>query len=337
MSSFFDNDATNKPRELDSVLRYTNPSDTPAFSMLKGGSDLQGTKYEVSVEKYQTGSHAPVHEGAPVTEGDVISQVPSVIPTLSQTFRRVAGVSNVAKVVRTGTEAKGAQLGKQIAVGMIAMKRGMEARFLSDQECAVQVGTSTTAMATRGAFKMIQSTAQATLPVPAAFRPAAAQNYSGTMANFTEAALKAMIAGLYKSTEGLAKSLDGFVGIDLQQHLDTFTDVMPVGAGYAAARQYAAGDVRTYVSAVKRLVLSGVEIDLHNTTRLLTDTAGNATAETHMSGIFLDFSMWSMEYNKAPYTEELGNDGGGTRVKCEAIGMFCCKNPLGSMSARISA
>lgn len=334
MAIAYNNDFLNLPRDLDARLRFTNPAETPFFTMVPVDNSPKEVKYECSVEQYVTGPTAPINEGADVAAGEITAPVPDVLVCRSQIVRAPTGVTQVANVIATGTEGKGAQLGKQVATHMVSLKYKMEAIWLSDQDSAAQSGVSTTAMATRGAFKWLQTAAQTNDPVPAAFRPAAACNFTGALDTFDEDALQAMIAAFWGQTQGNIPIMDAFVGIKLKQKLDNFTRLTEVAAGTQAVRRFEQNDPRVVVNTVNRLVYSGLTIEVHAQPRILTDLASSAaaTAKTDLSGLFIDTTKWATGYNKAPVVEDLPDNGGGPKKNPNAIFMTICRNSLSGMT-----
>jgi hypothetical protein len=175
--------------------------------------------------------------------------------------------------------------------------------------------------------------------VPEAFRPAAAQQYTGTLANLTETAFKAMASSAFKERKGPAKML-GVVGIDLKEAFDAWLSYRTDVSGklqIQTTNQDAKS--KTYMECVDRIVLSSCEIDLMVSSFLLysSSTTAEESASTHKSGLFVVKDMWSFDYMRAPRVVKLPYLGGGHKAIVDAIFMLRCLNPLGQFSAKIAS
>lgn len=335
MAIAYEVDIKNKPRDMEKVLRRLNSDKTPFASMLPAEKQLTSMKSEVTVKKYQRKGHAGVHDATDAT--DFNTNLGDTLACYAQKEWYNVGVSDLTDATESGTAKVMEELGIQIDEAYVTLKQAIEARALSDGESAVE-DKSTTPYRTRGFMKWAQATAQSHDAVPAAYRPAAAQIYAGTLAAFSEDELAAMVKALYKSTRGQAQELDAFLGIELKAKFSEFTRTQPVATGYEGTRRYQAADEKVITNVVERVVMDGATLDLHATPNLLLDQdTGADSAGTHMSGLVVDFNMLSLGYVRPPNHKLLPELGGGKKAIVDAIFQLRCKNPLGLMAMKITA
>lgn len=318
-----------KPRELGDVLAIVNSTDTPLLSRLRVYGDMKGMKLEESITAYPKGNRTPRQEGAAAPAAGNIAADP--LASIAQIFQSTTGVTQVAAKTRTATEAKGSQAEHQIEAHTIGLTRAIEGQCFSADDCVIE-DFATNHWTTRGMFSWGASAAQTTLAVPAAYRPAAAQRYTGTAASFTEASFKAMAAATFGSTDGQVKEMDGYVGITIKQAFDLFTQVTTVSSTLAATTRYARPDASKYQSMVTRVEVSGMKVNLFETNRLLVDSVGEPSASTPLAGIIIDPAMWSIGYVKDVEAEQLGKVGGSESYLIEAIAALICTNPKATNS-----
>ncbi len=335
MAIAYEVDIKNKPRDMEKVLQRLNSDKTPFASMLPAEKKLVSMKSEVTVKAYTRKGHSGVHDLEDASSFN--TNLGDTLATYAQKEWYNVGVSDLTDATESATAKVMEELGVQIDEAYVILKQAIEARALSDGESAVEDKT-TTPYRTRGFMKWASATAQTHEPVPAAYRPAAAQIYSGTLANFTEAQLGLMVQALFKSTRGQAQELDAFLGIELKGKFSEFTRTQPVATGYEGTRRYQAGDEKVICNVVERVVLDGATIDLHATPNLLLDAnTGADTAGTHKSGLVVDFNMLSLGYVRSPNHKMLPELGGGKKAIVDAIFQLRCKNPLGLMAMNIVA
>lgn len=323
MAQLLERNITNKPRALGDTLAYANAKDATLLKKLQNRSGkLTSMQLETNVRLYRKGNRTPVQEGAAVST--INSNTGKTITNVAQIFQDAVGVSQVAKAVVTATEKPGRQLERQLEESTVAQTRMIEGAFFSAQEAQVEDGTNH--WATRGLFSYASPTAQTNLPIDAAFRPAAGQKYTSTLAAFGEEAWKAVAASCFSSVDGQVQELDGYVGIALKQKFDLFTEVCTIGSNQAGTARYSRDMPTEFVSKVTRVVVSGLTVNLMETNRLLTDVNGDATADTPNSGIFIDPDMFKVGYVEDIYADQLGKKGGGEEWYTESIVMLIAEN-----------
>jgi len=225
------------------------------------------------------------------------------------------------------------EFAQQIADAMELTKHSIEASCLS----ANDMNDSEPGLRTRGAYSYLSPTAQATRPVPTGYRPAA--QYTGTAANLTETAFKALCQTAYKERRKKVNML-GLVGIEQKELFDTWhsyrTDISGKH-GIRSVNQNASD--RTFIECVDRLEFSSCTIDLMLSSFLRFALADEAepVARRDKSGIFIVKDMWSFDYMRAPRVVKLPYLGGGHKAIVDAIFELRCLNPLGQFSAVIDS
>jgi hypothetical protein len=245
------------------------------------------------------------------------------------------GVSDLATEVKVHGNPQG-EMARQIAKSLVQVKRQIEKRNLSalDQR---DTDDGTRGYETRGNFSWLDVDAQDTLPVPDGFRPTSACYYSGTLANFTETQFKTMQRAGFKLRKGPTK-LDGFCGIDLLQKFADFRDYADDVASMTTTRSLnMSAEARALINVVQRLETQAGTVDLHPVSFLKHDLEGVEQDGTHLSGLFLDMSMFAVNWIRKPRVLRLEYKGGGEKAIVDAIWMNKCLNPLGHLAADIDS
>lgn len=179
--------------DLTDVLTILAPEETPVLSSASK-QKANSTFVEWTVDGLSSPSTSGVAEGSDVsTFTDKFSER-ARLGNYIQKFRRDYLVSDLQEAVDSVGPAKVAQAE---AKAIRELKRDVEATLISDNEMSVENGAGE-AYGLRGLGKFIQSGAQATNPVPSAYRtPADSIHSSGA---FTETVLNDLITSIYRTT-----------------------------------------------------------------------------------------------------------------------------------------
>lgn len=231
----------------------------------------------------------------------------------------------------------GSEMAEQIADAIIAVAFQIEKRCLSNYDAAIDDGVKQ-GNETRGAFQYITPTAQALYPIDAGFRTPAAQVYTGTLANFSQAAFETQCQSSYKQRKGPFK-MNAFLGVELKALFTNFgfyqpnvNNLTPIGQFVQEAKS------KKMIKAIDNLVMDTGEVDLHITSFLYTDAdTGADTAFTHKSGIVVDMNMTGLAYTRKPRVVRKPYDGGGQKAIVDAIFMNQFDNVLGAIAMTIQA
>lgn len=306
----------------------------PYTSMLEKRKKPINVVHDWQVKSYPDVGHAGVPDGKAATDFNYNPR--QRLHGVVQKFWQNPAVSDFSEEVEVAGAPQG-EMEEQVADALVILKRKMEKRFLSanDQTLESQPGT---ANETRGIFSWLSPTAQTTYPVPDGYRPVAAQLYSGTLANFSEASLIALAAAAWKNRKKKIR-MAGIVGIELKNQIATFTKYDPTPANTTAIRRFnQSGDDKALISVIDRVVLDSCEIDLHLSAFLYTTSAdGLPSAYTDKSGAFIDPDMVALHYMRLPRVKPLPYDGSGYKAICDAMALHVVDNALGMFSAAINS
>lgn len=329
----FETDLVGKRQSLANLIANVEATSCPYTSMLQKRSKPVNQPHNWQAEVYPDSDFDAVEDGKDVETFDTVPRYP--ILAYSQKFWRNPAVSDFADEADiAGAEGGGSEMARQKAIAMIILKRKMEACFLSAQDTKLD-GKK---YYTRGLFSWISNAAQTNNPVPATVRNPAAQEYSSTLAAFTESSFATMCASSYIQRKG-PSTMDAFLGIYLKQKFTEFTSYQPTVANFTAVRQFTRpGESNKFINTIDFLKTDTGEYRLHASSFLRkTASTGADSAGTHLSGVVVDMNMVGLLYTRLPRLKELENKGGGPRAMCDAIALHQVDNPIAMMKMTIDS
>jgi hypothetical protein len=217
--------AVSNREDLSDTLTILAPEETPVLSSLSK-TRASAVQHEWTMDSLADVSTAGVSEGVDVsTYADEFSARVRV-GNYTQKFRRAYQVSDIQEVVDSVGPAKFAQAE---AKALRELKRDVEATILSDNEQDVEDGSGSNPYKMRGLGKWIQSGAQATNPVPAAYRTPSDSVYDiGTSGAFTETAMNNIITSIYR-VSGATQSLTLVADTALRRVISDFARIGEIG------------------------------------------------------------------------------------------------------------
>lgn len=217
--------AVSNREDLSDTLTILAPEETPVLSSLSK-TRASAVQHEWTMDSLADVSTAGVSEGVDVsTYADEFSARVRV-GNYTQKFRRAYQVSDIQEVVDSVGPAKFAQAE---AKALRELKRDVEATILSDNEQDVEDGSGSNPYKMRGLGKWIQSGAQATNPVPAAYRTPADSVYDiSTSGAFTETAMNNIITSIYR-VSGATQSLTLVADTALRRVISDFARIGEIG------------------------------------------------------------------------------------------------------------
>lgn len=329
----FEAEQTGKRQSWANIIANIQSQATPFSSMVEKRTKPSQVLHSWQVKKYPETGHAGVLDGLDATSFDANPR--KLIQCNGQKTWRKPGVSDFADEAEIVALGKG-EMAEQIADALVAVKWQIEKRCLSNEDTKGDDG-ATVGNETRGGFSWVNATAQTLYPVPDGFRTPAAQIYSGTLANFNEAAFLAMCRSSYKQRKGPFK-MHAFLGIDLKAAFSDFTKYVDNVTGKTAVRQFKQdANNQNFVFTVDKLVLDTGEVELHPSSFLYTDSKSGAdTAYTHRSGLVVDMDMVGLAYTRMPRVVKLPYQGGGQKAVVDAIFLNMFDNVLGAMALTIN-
>jgi hypothetical protein len=324
-----------KRQEIADIVTNIIAEETPFTSTIRKEGKPNQQKMDYQTETYPQVSLVGVMDNEDVTSFDSVPR--KELTARQQKFRRPWKVSDFASETTVAGLPKG-EKGRQKAAAAVILKFAMEGRCLSGADARIDNGQDE-AYETRGVLSWLDGTAHAVDPIPADFRTPASHRHTGTLAAFTETVFREMLSASYQERRS-RNSLDGYVGIDLKNHIDNWTVYTADGpASETPVRQFnQSAESKRILTVVDMLEFSAGRVRLHLSSYLaLDEVTGAATAYTPRSGAFLDMRMWSMASMRRPGMYDLPNMGGGPRGYCDTIAGIKCYNPLGQLVAYISA
>jgi hypothetical protein len=318
---------------LADLIACVESDSTPYTSMLEKRKKPINVVHSWQVKAYPDIAHSGVPDGKPAS--DFAYNPRTRLYGVVQKFWHNPAVSDFAEEVEVAGAPQG-EMEEQVADSFVMLARTMEKRFLSNNDC-LEESQPGSANETRGIFQWLQSTAQATFPIPAPFLPNTLQVYTGTLANFTEAQLVALASAAYINRKKKIK-MSAFVGVDLKTTITGFSKYDVLSSTQAPIRRFnQTNDSKAMIAVVDRVVLDTCEIDLFLSSFLYTTAAtGVGTTYTNSSGVFIDMEMAALHYMRLPRVKPLPYDGSGYKAIVDAMALHVIDNPLGMFSAVIS-
>ena len=317
------------------LVALADVAETPFTSMVRKSSKPTDVLHHWQAKKYPKVGH----QGAPDKDADDFNTVPRArLKTYVQRTWRNPAVGYFAQNVVKLHGGIADEMASQIADAITLVKRQIEQRCLSNSEMRASADANI-GYETRGVAQWISNGAQSVEPVPEDYRPASANIYTGTVADFDQDQFMTMAASAYKERNG-RKRLMGFVGIDLKQQIDKWSAVYPAQGGSDGLVRSLNSDqsAKDYIQVVDRVEVSAATVDLHCSSFMYTgEEDGADSANTHRSGFFLDMDMWRMNYSSEPSVLRLPEKGGGPKAVVDACFSLMCLNPLGHMKAEIAS
>lgn len=214
--------AISNREDLSNELSILAPEETPILSLC-GKGKASATYTEWTVDSLAAPVVTGISEGSDVTSFSDKFADRARLGNYIQLMRRDYLVSNLQQAV---TSVGPANIAQAEAKSMREIKRDIEATIASDNEMTVENGAGTP-YGMRGLGKWIQSTAQATNPVPAAYRTPSGSIISSTL---SESSFNAMIGSIF-ARNGEMNSLTLVANVALRQLISNFTRATPASAG----------------------------------------------------------------------------------------------------------
>ena len=238
------------------------------------------------------------------------------VSPLTQDITTVAGVRD--------------ELANNVAKGIQALKRDMEATFCSNN--GAQADNGTVPYLTRGLHKWLEASGSgsqdATLPIPSAFQTPTANRTTVGTAALTESVVQNVLTGIYSQT-GQFKDYDLLCGTALKRAFTNLVFTTPSSGStntQTAIRTFnREAKESSYISSVDIFEGDFGKLRLHPS-HFLKASAGVGNT---FAGYVIPFDQLEIRYggNVAGVTE-LTNNGGGEARMIEAVAGLCVYNPL---------
>ncbi len=319
-------DQVGKREALADYITNIEAEATPVTSMIPKGKRPNQGLVQFQVERYKESGHKGVPENEDAA--DFASTPRALLMARRQRFWELPGISEEADENVIAGEAAG-EMARQKRNALVTLKRSLEKRVLCNYDsvkAAAEVGA-----AFRGLYQWQKSTNYTDLPAEdtSVLMPAASR-FDGTIATFTEASLKTILASIFKSRRTRSK-LDGVLGITLKETISLFAGYVDNVSNKTPTRHLNLDQSeKELITVVDRMVTDTADIDLHVSSFMLTDDEnGLPTAGTDISGLILDMEMLELAYTRLPRIRDLENRGGGPRCIADVMAALVNKNPQG--------
>lgn len=304
--------AVSNREDLSNELSILAPEETPILSLC-GKGKASATYSEWTVDSLAAPATTGISEGSDVTSFSDKFADRARLGNYIQLMRRDYIVSNLQQAV---TSVGPANVAQAEAKSMREIKRDIEATIASDNEMTVENGAGTP-YGMRGLGKWIQSTAQATNPVPTAYRtPSGSLFTSGTL---SESNFNSIVGSIF-AKNGEMNSLTLVANVALRQLISNFTRATPASAGVT----YHVNQDATS----KQITLS---VNLYDSDfGLVKIVNGNPscmpTGSTNV-GYILNPKYLGFNTLIPMGATRLENQGGGERGFIDVAGTLCVKHP----------
>jgi len=303
--------AVSNREDLSNELSILAPEETPILSLC-GKGKASATFSEWTVDSLAAPATTGISEGSDVTSFSDKFADRARLGNYIQLMRRDYLVSNLQQAV---TSVGPANVAQAEAKSMREIKRDIEATIASNNEMTVENGAGTP-YGMRGLGKWIDSSAQATNPVPAAYRTPSGSIISTTI---TESTFNTMIGSIF-AKNGEMNSLTLVANVALRQLISNFT-----------RSTTAASSVTYHVNqdaTSKQITLS---VNLYDSDfGLVKIVNGNPscmpTATTNV-GYVLNPKYLGFNTLIPMGATRLENQGGGERGFIDVAGTLCVKHP----------
>ena len=303
--------AVSNREDLSNELSILAPEETPILSLCSKGKS-SATFSEWTVDSLAAPATTGISEGSDVTSFSDKFADRARLGNYIQLMRRDYIVSNLQQAV---TSVGPANVAQAEAKSMREIKRDIEATIASNNEMTVENGAGTP-YGMRGLGKWIQSTAQATNPVPAAYLTPSGSIITSAI---SESSFNTMIGSIF-AKNGEMNSLTLVANVALRQLISNFTRATPASAGVT----YHVNQDATS----KQITLS---VNLYDSDfGLVKIVNGNPscmpTGSTNV-GYVLNPKYLGFNTLIPMGATRLENQGGGERGFIDVAGTLCVKHP----------
>lgn len=301
--------------DLTDAISILEPESTPFISMMRKGK-ATGTFVEVQVDRLKTSSFNGVSEGEDVGSFSNQAEDRARIGNYVQKFRQTWKVSDIQQLVDTAGVASEKANSEGKCVRQI--KRDIEGAFCSAQDRQAEAGSGTP-YKTRGMLKWLGVGGQPS-DVPT-FAQNVANDTTGTQ---TEATFNSVLQELYTANGMPGGQLTLIAGPSLKQEISNFSRQLAATNGTYVVNQDADSKKITLSVSVYEGDFGLVNIV---PSTLINRTSGSETVDAD-AGLLIDPEYVAMHTLKAESSQELEDQGGGSRGYVDVIAALSCLSPI---------
>lgn len=302
-------------RDLRDMLTQVDSKMTPVKASLKKGGELKAVMIEWPVDNMPAINYTGLPDNRDVTDFTDQYEGYNILKVYIHMLRETVKVGKIQQnIVDPAGIGKKRTLEKAIAKAFIVLGRNIEALILSDNE--TQEGAANLGYETRGLIAWASSTAQAVLPVPAAYLTPAGNIFSGAaLSTLTER----LFGGLFKSRwDAVGNPMDFRMpmGSTLKEAVNQWSIYTPDVASTTVTRLFdqSVGEkgVKTLQGCVDiiRTDFGSAKLELSS----FINISGDPTSTlSKMQGIGFDAAAVELSIGEAPKYNKLEDQGGGPR------------------------
>lgn len=334
MPGLYERDQNLKIQEVGDSIFIAESEKTPFSRLIKRGKKPENMLSSWPVQKYPSRKFPGQMDGTDIatfnsTNRETIEAYAMWMMTEGWLVARLAELTKTAGVKD--------EKAKQMTDDGLILAQMIEKQLLSSMDTQKEAAPGTP-FQSRGVFSWLSTSAQTNNPVPANFRPASDCVYTSTLALFRPSSMEAMLVAA-STAKKAPVDLTGFVGIKLKAQMSAWAQRQDDVGSQTAIERY------TMDASEKKLshVVDFFEFDAGTVNTipsfyLLNDsTTGEATANSPLSGAFVDLSMWELSFLDNPASYEEPKKSGGPRGYHDAVYILKCLNPLGQCIANIAS
>lgn len=311
------NIASNREDVMQGFTRI-EPEVTPLFSMLKKGKAPKAAYSEWVVDDLDDPALTAVEEGSDVDSFENPGVNRERLGNYSMRMQRSWSVSDLEVLVDDAAVAN--QVAEAKSKKLLEHRRDMASWIGSDSDLAAGGGAS--AAKARALGSWISSSAQSTLPVPAAYRTPSASINATAAASFAESDVNGVLESIYSQT-GTLNNFKLFCGTSLKKE---FSDFSRTGAANGVYRVNE--DISTNKITKNVLVYESDFGSVDIIPDLFLARDGSAAVQG-MRGYVIDPSLVEVAFADGPAHYDLADEGGGPRGFYKSWFTLRVKNPLG--------
>lgn len=298
---------------------------TPAFSIIPKGKRPGAPVMMQPVDLPGFASRRGVKNKAPAKPVTDQSKRYDLLESCNHMITVTVGVGekDEATADRAGV-GRGRLYAREVRKGIQSMKTAIECVTLDNED---QRDEGKEGSETRGAFSWGDPNEQACRPVPAAYRPAAAQRITTKLADITPDSFRAALDARWQKAKDKAH-MYFFLGNELQAHVSNWSMYLPDKASHSTVRRFdqpasAGKKERALAVLVNMLEFDTGTVEMHLDPYLLwsrdADEDYEMPAEAARSGIMFPKDAMSYHFAKPVEHRRLPWDGGNEAGQISAI------------------
>jgi hypothetical protein len=321
---------TTKKEDYADSLALVDARNFPFTSAVRKDPAATNTRFDWTADTYRSAPLFPgVVDGADVTDFQDEFSNRAKLFNYIQEFRESPKVSQLTQEAIDLPGAKNA-IAAATAKGLVELKRGMEAAFLSSQDA--QVDTGSVPHLTCGLGLWISTTGPTVASCPSSQRPASGQVITTATASLDEDTdLQGILKAVFDAVGMVTENYMLLCGSTLRRRVTSMTRINTTTGSTNSANR-----VRTFTQ-------SGKETSITNSTTMFDGdfgsfsvvpsnwigmTTGSSTVDDDR-GYLLDMSKICLRYNTRPTVRELPDLGGGPRRLIRAVAGLQVDSPKG--------